>query len=1060
MRKLLSLIVCLVMGSAMLMAQTVVSGSVVSSEDGEPVIGASVLVTGTTKGTTTDIDGKFSLNVPANAKTLTVSYVGMSTQDVAVSEKVNVVLTPNRQVLDDVVVTAMGIKRSQKALGYSATSLKGDDLTKLHTTDIMSGMAGKIAGVTVRTSGDPGSSNSVVIRGFSSLSSSNQPLYVVDGVPLNNTASFGSDGLNRGYDFGNGANAVNPEDVENMTVLKGAAATALYGSRAANGVILITTKSGKKGKKGFGISYSGGTQWESLLRVPQSQNTFGMGWYGAKTDDENGSWGPKFDGSILKYGIIYNNSQQIKPYTAIEKNIEDFFETGFMYTNNISFNGASEDGKSNFYLSMMQVSEDGIIPMSKDSNKQYNFSARASHKVKDLTFSFSANYVSQKINSVAAGQKESSMYNAVMQTPRDISFKNLEDLDGIFNTPGYYFTPYGITNPYWVIKNYKNVMDKSRFYGKFEIDYDFLKYFKATARVGVDYTTDDRQYGAPNLEKMFADTYNGIHDASTLNGVTGEVNEQTYRRRDLESDIMVTYDQKISDDWHVNALVGYNASDRRSSYLYAEVLNLTIPTWFNLGNSSEIPTVKQYMSKRRSLAAYGSVEVAWRESIFLSATARNDWSSTLPKDNNSFFYSGVTLSWLWSNLLSEDLQNIIDLGKVRMAWGKTGNDADPYMTQSVYAQGTASSSGWGTSAFPFSKTGTNAYSVGNTLGSNSLSPEMTTEAEFGLNVAAFKNRINVDFAFYNRESDKQIFSLNMDPAAGYTYMNTNLGSIRNRGIELLITGSPIRTRDWEWTLTWNYTKNKNKVLSLPEELGGESSIYGFSGGTGFYAIEGKEMGIFKAYTSQKDDEGHTICDDNGLPLISEDIVEIGSMNNKFQMGFGTSVRWKSLTLSADFDYRKGGLMFSRTKDITYFNGNAIQTAYNDRNPFIVPNSVQSDGNGGYVPNTTALTPTNIYNYWDNGGEAMDASFLVDKTYVKLRTLNLTWQMPTQWFTKTPIESISLSAYGNNLFLWTPKENTFMDPDASTFGNDLEGQFGEYSANPSSRKYGINVSVKF
>lgn len=1061
MRKVLSLFVSFFMGITMLMAQNrTVTGSVISEEDGEPVIGASVMVTGTNTGTTTDMDGNFSISVSKDAKTLTVSFVGMITQEAPIKDKMKISLASNYQVIDDVVVTALGVKRSQKALGYSATSLKAEDLTNAHATDLMSGLAGKVAGVSVRNTGDPGASTSVVIRGFTSIGQTNQPMYVVDGVPINNSATYGSEGLDRNYDFGNGASLVNPEDIENMTILKGAAATALYGSRAANGVIMITTKSGKKARKGLGVTYNGGLQWASVLRVPQAQNMFGMGWYGDKTDDENGSWGPRFDGSILKYGAIYNNSQLIKSYLPIEHNVEDFFTTGFKYTNNVSFNGATEDGKSTYYLSVMQVSDDGIIPKAKDTNKQYNFSARATHKVKDLTLSFSANYISQKISSVVGGQKESSMYNAIMQTPRDISFQNMEDLDDIFNTPGYYFTPYGVNNPYWVIENYKNTLDKSRFYGKIQLDYDFLKYFKATARLGGDASTDEYLYGAPNIEAMFGDSYNAIvSQASSILEVTGEVQKRYTRRRDLEADIMVAYDQNIASDWHVNALLGINGNERRASALRATVTNLTIPTWFDLSNSSEIPTLVTDQWKRRSFSWYGTGEIAWKESVFVSGTVRTDYSSTLPYDNNHYTYAGITGSFLWSNFLTGEAKSIVDLGKVRVAWGKTGNDADPYMTMPYFAKGAASSSGWGNSNFPFTKTGTNAYSVGNILGSNNLSPEMTTEFEAGFNVAVFQNRVNVDFAFYNRESDKQIFQLDTDPSTGYTAVNTNLGVIRNRGIELLVSGSPIRTKNWDWTLTWNFTKNKNKVVSLPEDMGGEASIYGFSGGTGLYAIEGKELGIFKATTSQKDEEGHIIVNDKGLPVAGEQ-VEIGSMSPDYTMGFGTALRYKSITLTVDFDFRKGGLMYSRTKNISWFTGNAIQTAYNDRNPFIVPNSVMSDGNGGYVENTIALTPKDIYTFWDNGGFDMDASDLIDKTYVKLRTVNLTWAMPAKWFKKTPIEQVTLSAYGNNLFLWTPKENTYMDPDASSFGNDLSGQFGEYSTNPSSRKYGFNLSVKF
>jgi outer membrane receptor protein involved in Fe transport len=361
--------------------------------------------------------------------------------------------------------------------------------------------------------------------------------------------------------------------------------------------------------------------------------------------------------------------------------------------------------------------------------------------------------------------------------------------------------------------------------------------------------------------------------------------------------------------------------------------------------------------------------------------------------------------------------------------------------------------------------GTNAYSAGNTLGSNDLSPEMTTEAEIGLQMAFLQNRISFDVSYYNRTSDKQIFSLNMDPASGYNYMNTNLGKVSNKGFEALVTVVPVRTKDFEWSLTWNFTKNKNKVESLPEELGGEVNIYGFSGGTGLYAIEGEEMGVFKAYRAKRDAEGHVIVNEQGIPVVSDDLEKIGTMNYDYQMGLGTTLKYKGVSLAVDFDIRKGGLMFSRTADISYFTGNAMQTAYNDRNPFVVPNSVMqvgedASGNPIYEENNIALTPTQIYNFWDNGGWDRDADFLIDKSYVKLRSIVLSWDLPKSWFAKTFLTGVKVSAFGNNLFLWTPSSNTFVDPELTSFGNDLSGNFGEYSANPSSRKFGFNVNVKF
>ena len=1037
------------------LAQTKITGTVLSQEDGQPIIGAAVKVDGTNTGMLTDVNGKFSLTLPEGKKSLTISYLGYEAKTVTAKNGMRVFLKADATALEEVVVTAMGIKRSAKALGYSATSLDGEEIAEVRTNDIMSGLAGKVAGVQISTtSSDPGASNSVIIRGVSSLNGSNQPLYVIDGVPMSNSSTYSSNGLNNGYDFGNGANAVNPDDVENMTILKGAAATALYGSRAANGVILITTKSGKK-QAGVGVEYNGGIQWESVLRLPQFQNDFGMGWYGNKTDDENGSWGPKFDGSMLRYGSIYDYSQKMKSYVAMKNNMKDFFDTGMRYNNSVSFSNATD--ATTYYVSLSQIHDDGIIPTNADSYTKYTFTANGSQKVKDVTISTALNYAYQKNSFVTTGQGGSSMYNAIMQTPRDISIAEMKDLSDPFNTPGYYYTPYGITNPYWVLNNYEHKQESERFYGKLQLDYDFLKYFKATYRFGLDTETRHRNQGEPNLESMFKDTYNA--DASTIAGATGQVTQQTTRQREINQDFFVTFDMPVS-DFNINAVAGFNGNERSYSYLYGHVENLTIPTFFDLSNSSERPEVSQYTQKRRLYGIYGQAELAWKNMAYLTVTARNDWSSTLPKENRSFFYPGVTASFLFSELFKDDLKKIINFGKVRAAWGKTGNDANVYMTQSVYAQASSSSSGWASSAFPFSKTGTNAYTAGNTLGSLNLSPEMTTEFELGLNMGFLQNRIVVDFSYYDRKSDKQIFSLNMDPASGYTAMNTNLGKIGNKGIEALITLVPVRTKDFEWAITWNYTKNKNKVISLPEELGGEVNIYGFSGGTGLYAIEGEEMGIFKCYRTKTDGEGHIVVNNKGIPLQTDDIEKVGSMNYKYQMGIGNTFRYKGVSLGIDFDIRKGGLLFSRTADISYFTGNAIQTAYNDRNPFIVPNSVQSDGNGGYVENTTPLDPTQIYNFWNNGGFLSDESFLVDKSYVKLRSVVLSWELPKKWLSGTPLQGVKVSFFGNNLFLWTPSSNTFIDPELTSFGNDLEGNFGEYSANPSSRKFGFNVNVKF
>ena len=588
-QRLTVFLACLFLSLGTMLAQTKVTGIVVSQEDSQPVVGVSVLVVGTNVGTVTGADGKFSLTVPAGKSQLRFTYVGMETLEVSARPNMRIVLRSDETNIDEIVVTAMGIKRSAKALGYSATAVDGGDIAASRTADVMSALQGKVAGVSISAAaGDPGSSNSVIIRGISSLGGTNQPLYVIDGVPMNNSAVYSNDGLNSGYDFGNGANAVNPDDVESMTILKGAAATALYGSRAANGVILITTKSGKQQTKGLGIEYNGGLQWESVMRLPQMQNEFGMGWNGDKTDDENGSWGPRFDGATLKYGTVYNNSQQIKSYLPIEDNVKDFFDTGFRYSNSVSFNGATD--KSDYFVSFSQIKDDGIIPTSADSYRKYTFSGRGSHKINNLTFSSSMNYAYQKNNFVQTGQGFENMYNSIMQTPRDIAIAELKDLDNPFNTPGYYYTPYSVMNPYYILNNHLNENESERFYGKFQADYDFLKWFKLTYRIGLDTSTAHHHTGMPNYAALFPDTPNWDSELSSETGYTAR---RTTRRREINQDVMLTFNMPV-DDFNINAVAGFNGNERSLNYLYSKVTNLTIPTYFNITNSAEIPTTSEY----------------------------------------------------------------------------------------------------------------------------------------------------------------------------------------------------------------------------------------------------------------------------------------------------------------------------------------------------------------------------------------------------------------------------------------------------------------------------------
>ncbi|MEG1564037.1 MAG: SusC/RagA family TonB-linked outer membrane protein [Bacteroides sp.] len=986
-----------------------------------------------------------------------ISFVGMTSQEAAIQSIMKIVLRADAKVLDEVIVTAMGIKRSEKALGYSATSVSNEKITESRTSDIMSSLSGKIAGVQISSSSsDPGSSNSVLIRGISSLSGNNQPLYVVDGVPMNNTSNSSADPLNAGFDFGNGANAVNPDDVASMTILKGAAATALYGSRAAAGVILINTKTGSKQSKGLGVEYNGGVQFETILRYPEMQNEFGMGWSGNHTLLENGSWGPRFDGSMQLWGNEYNNSQKLKPFLAMKNNIKDFFDTGFRYSNSVSFNGATD--KSNFYASFSQISTDGMLPEDADTYDKYTFSLRGEHKIGALSVSASVNYAIQE-NSFANTGQGFSMLNSLYQTPRDISIIGLKDLNDPFNTPGYYYTPYGITNPYYVLDTYMNEYQSEKIYGKFQADYDFLKYFKITYRIGLDGTNSQQKAGTPNMKALFAGTPNV---SGNLEKEEGSTQVSMDRRREINQDFLLSFNMPVA-DFNINALAGFNINDRKYSRTVSSVSGLDIPTWYDLSNSANTPSIDEYTSHRRLMGLFGQLDLSWKNMVYLTATARNDWSSTLPKGSRSFFYPGVTGSFVYSELLPENIKKWFSFGKVRLAYGQTGNDANVYMIDPVFAQSAADGSGWGNVSFPLK--GINAFTQGNVLGNKSLSPEVTTEYEFGVNAAFFGGRVSIDAAYYNRQSDKQIFSLDIDASSGFTAQNINLGKIENQGVELLINLRPVELKDFSWDVAWNFTKNKSKVISLPEGLGGSSLIYGLTGGTSMYAIVGQPIGTFKAEVVERDPSGNVVVNPaNGLPVASPEFAMCGSMNYDYEMGVSTTFKYKGISLSADLDIRQGGVMTSRTKSINYFVGNAIQTAYNDRNPFIVPNSVNKvtgeDGKVTYVENTTPVSTGDIGTYWDKGATDMGSYSLIDKSYIKLRSIVLGWDLPKTWLKKTPFRAVKASIFGNNLFVWTPSENTFIDPEMSSFGNDLSGKYGEWTANPSTRKFGFNLMVNF
>ena len=1043
------------------LAQTKVNGTVVSQDDNQPVVGVSVFVVGTNVGTVTDANGRFSLTVPEGKSQLRFSYIGMETLEVSARPNMRIVLRNGDTNLDEIVVTAMGISRQQKTLGYSAQTLDNAELTAGKLTDVTSSLAGKVAGVQVNTTAsDPGAANSVIIRGISSINGDNQPLYVIDGVPLQQTTR---QAMGHTTAMG-GISSVNPNDIETLTVLKGAAATALYGSRAANGVIVITTKSGKKGDaRNFTISYDGSVQWRKVSTLPKFQNRFGQGWNGKQTFIENGSWGPEMDGSTQVYGPIWNHQQLIHKYEALEDNIKDFFDTGVNTNHSVSISGVSGDNKMNYYLSYSYTSDDGIIPTDNDTYKRNTIAYRGSYDATDwFRVSSSLNLSTSKTRTVGSYQG-ASMIDGLYEFPRDISLVDRQDLSSAFNTPEAWYTPYGITNPYWAIANNYNRNDNKQVFGKIQADIKPLRQLTLTYRFGFDYTDYDMKIGEPEINLDDALINNDYGYAPSNMNQAGNVYTMYLRKHELTHDFLANWTDKYVDGkLDLNVTAGVTMNERYQTYTQGQTDELTFYTGFwDLSNGATRTLLGESQYKRRLVGLFGDVTVGWDDMIFLGLTARNDWSSTLPLNKNSYFYPGATLSWIFTRLIEKN--NILDFGKLRLAYGKTGNDADVYLTIPNYIQGKARGY-YGDDIAKFPMSGVNAFQSSLTIGSADLSPEMTTEFEVGLNMAFFQNRINIDFAYYTRTTDDQIFELPVDGATGYTTMVTNFGKVRNRGFELLVNTTPIRTKDFRWDLGFNFAKNNNKVISMPSSLeGGKTTIYSFSAGNDavyMYAEEGKPLGEFYTYLPQYTEDGRPIVDANGQPVLSAEVQDTGkNINADWTGGITTAFTYKGVTLSGALDIRKGGYMFSRSKNLMQFTGNGEHTVYNGRNPFVIPNSVYADGTENVTPiylnNSSYQDWYNDYGY-GHGGEA----YLLDRSYVKLRNITLAWQLPKAWVTKAYLSDVTLSIFCNNVFTWTAKDNTFIDPEASTIGNDLEGMFGELYANPACRTFGFNVGVKF
>ncbi len=1056
MRKLTFLLTCLFLVSMGLVnAQTKsITGKVISAEDGQPIIGATVKVKGTTVGTITNADGDFKISLQANAKNLSVSYVGMKAIDVEAKSNMVVKLESDAFMIDELVVTAVGIKRSQKALSYSVSQVNSEEITKGGDRSALNSLQGKIAGVSISSSsGAPGASSRIVLRGYSSIGGNNEPLFVVDGVPVNNGAP-GSTSLKGSYDFGNRINDINPNDIASISVLKGASASALYGSRAANGVILITTKSGSQSSK-LKVEIVSNTSFSSPLKIYDSQNTFGQGWSSSHELIENGSWGPKMDDTNRLWGNMVNNQQQFKSFGAQKTNVLDFYEVGQTYNNSIAISGGKEN--ATFYTSYSNIYDDGILPTNVDHYKRNAFTMKGSLKNDFITTSAQLNYINKKVSAAQGGQGYS-VYNNLLQIPRDFSIVDFSDYKSTFNNLDNYYTPYSIVNPYYTLAEDGNTINEDKVFGNVSIEANLAKWMKATVRVGDDFS-NYQMLSWRAITKPQGNNSSGTQEPGNVTRMKSYVNE-------FNVDAFLSFTPTISESITMSGIVGFNLNARESNSLQVGVIGLDLPNFYELTNSSATPTVIPGSSKRRLLGAYFQTDIAYKNYVFLNLGFRNDWSSTLPKDANSFMYPTIGLSYVLTDAIPET-KDIFSFAKFRASYGMTGNDPDPYSLLSVYPKSIVTYP-FGELSFPLkdlSGNTMNGYEVGNTIGNPTLKPELTREIEVGADLRFFNSRLGFDLTYYKRNTKNQILDVPIAHSSGYGVQWMNLGNVQNQGFEVLVNLIPVKTKNFEWNSAITFSNNKNKVIELSPlldkvSLGGLTTM-------GFYASEGLPMGYYEGTVAEKDPNGNIVVDASGLPIASATKENLGNTQADFMMGWTNTLTYKNFSLSCVLDIRKGGLIYSRTADVNYFVGNAPQTLYNDRNPFIVPNSVQKiptydvtgkETGSSYIENRTPISAEKVADYWNNGGSDMDKTWLLDKSNIRLRELVIGYSVPKKALTGKFISGVNLSIIGRNLLLFTPKGNRFIDPETTSFGSNIESEFGEFSSSPAVRNIGFSLKV--
>ena len=1054
MKKFTFILLCLVIGISTVVAQnTKVAGSVISADDGLPVIGASIVVKGTMVGTVTDYDGNFTLEVPSNGKVLIVSYVGMLTQEVPVSPNVRVVLKSDTQNLDEVVVTAMGISKEKKALGYAVQDVKGEKLTQAANSNLAGALQGKVSGLDIKpSSGMPGASSQITIRGARSFSGDNTPLYVIDGMPVTSTPDVDTDLQNNGSvsgaDFANRAVDIDPNDIESINILKGQAASALYGIRASNGVIVITTKSGKGLAKGKPqISFSSNLSFDVIGRLPEFQKTYAQGASGKYSPTNSLSWGPKItdlpndptyggntsNAYTKEYGNhegMYYQPQRaaagLDPWTTPQAydNAKDFFDTGVTWSNSI--NVAQALDKSSYSVSLGNTHQDGIIPST--GMDRYNVKVSAETKLHDnWTTGFIGNYITTAIdNAVTSGN---GLLRTVYSAPPSY------DLAGIpSHIAGDPYTQNSFRGAfdqaYWAMDNNKFTENTNRFFGNAYANYK-TKFGTTDHTLNVRY-----MFGVDSYTTDYVDSYGY---GSNTGGGKGQIENYGWTNATYNSLLTINYDWNINEDWGLNVVAGNEViqSNRGKYYEYGTGYNF--PGWNHIDNATTQSTSSEHW-KKRTVGFFGNVSASYKNMLYLTVTGRQDYVSSMPRGNRAFFYPSVSAGFILTEL--DALKNdVVNHAKIRASYAEVGQAGD--FRENFYSVPTYGGGFYSLTPILYPINGSNGYTPYYKIYDPNLKPQNTRSYELGTDLSFFDNLVTLNYTFSRQNVKDQIFDVPLASSTGAGKLVTNGGKLHTNVHEITLSFNPIRTRDINWDFGFNWTKMDNYVDELAP--GVENISLGGYVTPQVRAAAGEKYPVIYGVGYKRDANGNRLVDEDGLPIAGEAQV-IGKVSPDFIMGFNTTLRLWDCTISAVLDWKQGGQMYSRTSGLADYYGVSKRTE--NREGTIIFDGYKEDGTKNDIGITGANAQQEYYSILNN----IDESSIYDNSFIKLREVAVSYPVfKSNWM------QVTLNVFARNVLIWAQVPD--LDPEASQGNNNMSGAFEDYSM-PQTASYGFGVNVKF